>query len=165
MQSKLVAEADGKRIFVVVLDAGEEAIATLTEWASEENVSGASLTAIGAFEHATVGRYDFSTKGYVKIPVDSQTEVLSAIGDIVRDDDRKPSLHGHVVLGRRDGSTCGGHLLLGRVHPTLEITITETPQRLQRRKNAELGIALISDRSRHITETTIRIDGGRSLLR
>jgi predicted DNA-binding protein with PD1-like motif len=143
MHAKLVAETGGKRTFVVVLDCGEEAIATLTEWAAEENISGAALTAIGAFEHATVGWFDFETKDYVKIPVDSQTEVLSAIGDIALAEDGKPSLHVHVVLGRRDGSTCGGHLLHGRVHPTLEITVVEAPTHLRRRKQAGLGIALI----------------------
>lgn len=48
--------------YVVVLYFSEEAFATLTEWAAEEKVSGAALTAIGAFEHATVGWFDFETK-------------------------------------------------------------------------------------------------------
>jgi uncharacterized protein len=47
------------------------------------------------------------------------------------------------VLGRSDGSTRGGHLQEGHVRPTLEITITETPGHLTRRKHAELGLALI----------------------
>ncbi len=143
MQSRLVAEADGKRTFVVVLDTGEEAVSTLTRWAEQEAISGASLTAIGAFKTATVGWFDFDTKHYVEIPVDSQTEVLSAIGDIALGDDGKASLHVHVVLGRRDGSTCGGHLLNGRVHPTLEITVVEAPVHLRRKKQTGLGIALI----------------------
>lgn len=143
MQSRLVAEADGKRTFVVVLDTGEEAFSTLTRWAEQEAISGASLTAIGAFKTATVGWFDFDTKDYVEIPVDSQTEVLSAIGDIALGDDGKASLHVHVVLGRRDGSTCGGHLLNGRVHPTLEITVVEAPTHLRRKKQPGLGIALI----------------------
>lgn len=69
--------------------------------------------------------------------------MLSAIGDIAVDDDGKASLHVHVVLGLSDGSTRGGHLLGGRVRPTLEIILTETPARLRRRKRPDLGIALI----------------------
>jgi predicted DNA-binding protein with PD1-like motif len=69
--------------------------------------------------------------------------VLSAVGDIASDDNDKPSLHVHVVLGLNDGTTRGGHLLEGIVRPTLEVTLVETPAHLRRKKRPELGIALI----------------------
>ena len=69
--------------------------------------------------------------------------MLSAIGDVAVADDGKASLHVHIVLGLSDGSTRGGHLLEGRVRPTLEVLVTETPSKLRRRKRADLGIALI----------------------
>jgi predicted DNA-binding protein with PD1-like motif len=143
MKSKLVAETAGQRIFVVVLDPGEEAVASLTAFAGRKGLTGASLTAIGAFESATVGWFDFGSKSYRKIPVDEQCEVLSAIGDLAVDDSGRPSLHLHAVLGLSDGSTRGGHLLEGIVQPTLEITVTEAPVHLRRKKRPELGIALI----------------------
>jgi uncharacterized protein len=68
---------------------------------------------------------------------------LSAIGDIAVGDDGKASLHVHIVLGLSDGSTRGGHLLEGKVRPTLEVVVTETPSKLRRKKRADLGIALI----------------------
>ncbi|TIT44494.1 MAG: DNA-binding protein, partial [Mesorhizobium sp.] len=55
MKSQLVAESAGQRTFVVVLDPGEEAFATLTSFAVDQDIGGASLTALGAFERATVG--------------------------------------------------------------------------------------------------------------
>lgn len=128
---------------MVVLDPGEEAIAALTAFADQKEITGASLAAIGAFEKATVGWFDFQSKSYRKIPVDEQCEVLSAIGDIAVDDSGKPSLHLHAVLGLSDGSARGGHLLEGIVRPTLEITVLESPGYLRRRKRPELGIALI----------------------
>jgi hypothetical protein len=143
MKSKLVAETTGQRIFVVVLDPGEEAFATLSAFAGQKGIAGASLTAIGAFERATVGWFDFQSKSYRKIPVDQQCEVLSAIGDIAVDDSGKASLHLHAVLGLSDGSTRGGHLLEGFVRPTLEVTVTESPVHLRRTKRPNLGIALI----------------------
>ena len=143
MKSKLVAETSGQRIFVVVLDPGEEAFASLTDFAGQKGIAGASLTAIGAFEKATVGWFDFGSKSYRKIPVAEQCEVLSAIGDIAVDDIGKPSLHLHAVLGLSDGSTRGGHLLEGMVKPTLEVTVTESPVHLRRTKRPALGIALI----------------------
>ena len=143
MKSKLLSEGENARTFVVVLDAGDEAFKTISDFAAKEDIDAASVTAIGAFERAMVGWFDFATKSYRKIPIAEQCEVLSAIGDIAAGDDGRPSLHVHAVLGLADGSTRGGHLLDGLVHPTLEVMVTETPARLRRRKKPELGIALI----------------------
>jgi len=69
--------------------------------------------------------------------------VVSLLGVVAQGDDGKASLHLHAVLGLRDGSMRGGHLLSGIVRPTLEITITETASHLPRQKRDDLGIALI----------------------
>ena len=143
MKSKLVSDEPTSKVHVVILDLGEEAFAALTRFANDAGISAASLTAIGAFEKATVGWFDFATKSYKKIAVDEQCEVLSAIGDVAVGDDGKASLHLHIVLGMSDGSTRGGHLLEGKVRPTLEVVLTETPSKLRRKKKPELGIALI----------------------
>lgn len=143
MKSQLVNEVGGQRTFVVVLDPGEEAFAALTAFAADQKLDGASLTAIGAFERATVGWFDLNAKTYRRIPIDEQCEVLSAIGDIALGDDAKPSLHVHAVFGLSDGTTRGGHLLEGIVGPTLEVTLVEAPGRLRRSRRPELGIALI----------------------
>jgi predicted DNA-binding protein with PD1-like motif len=143
MQSKLVWENAGERTFILVLDAGEEAFAAIADFAARSNLAGASLTALGAFERATVGWFDLARKTYKPIEIDSQCEGLSLLGDIATGDDGKPSLHMHAVLGLSDGTTRGGHFLKGIVRPTLEVTIVETPVRLRRRKRPELGIALI----------------------
>jgi predicted DNA-binding protein with PD1-like motif len=143
MKSQRIAEKGRGETLIVVLDDGEEAFSALQEFAWKEGVSAASLTAIGAFSRATVGWFDFASKSYKEIAVDEQCEVLSAIGDVAIGDDGKASLHVHIVLGLSDGSTRGGHLLKGTVHPTLEVVLTETPARLRRRRRPELSIALI----------------------
>lgn len=143
MKAQLVNEVGEQRTFVVVLDPGEEAFGALTEFAAGQRIGSASLTAIGAFERATVGWFDLNAKTYCKIPIDEQCEVLSAIGDIAFGDDGKPSLHVHAVLGLSDGTTRGGHLLEGIVRPTLEVTVVESPGYLRRRKRPEIGAALI----------------------
>jgi len=143
MKSRLVWEQAGERTFVVVLEAGDEAFAAISEFANANRLGGASLTAIGAFERATVGWFDLREKTYRPIEIDEQCEGLSLIGDIAIGDDGKPSLHVHAVLGLKDGSTRGGHFLKGIVRPTLEVTIVETPTHLRRRKQPGLGIALI----------------------
>ena len=143
MQSKLVFEEAGERTFVLVLAAGEEAFAAISDFAARESLSAASLTAIGAFERATLGWFDLANKTYKPIHIESQCEGLSLLGDIALGDDGKPSLHMHAVMGLSDGTTRGGHFLKGIVRPTLDVTINETPARLRRRQRPELGLALI----------------------
>ena len=143
MKSELLSDHAGPKIHVVILDSGEEAFSALTRFANEAKIAAASLTAIGAFEKATIGWFDFGSKAYRKIEVSEQCEVLSAIGDVAVGDDGKASLHVHIVLGLSDGSTRGGHLLAGKVRPTLEVVLTEAPAKLRRKKRPDLGIALI----------------------
>jgi predicted DNA-binding protein with PD1-like motif len=143
MKSRQVSDQPGAQVYVVILDAGEEAFAALTQFSNDARILAASLTAIGAFEKATIGWFDFATKSYRKIEVNEQCEVLSAIGDVAVGDDGKASLHVHIVLGLSDGSTRGGHLLAGTVRPTLEVVLTQAPAKLRRKKRANLGIALI----------------------
>lgn len=143
MKSKLLTQNNGTKTHIVVLDPGEEAFSAIGEFASRENITAASIRAVGAFKRATVGWFDFGTKKYRPIEVDEQCEVLSVLGDVAVDDKGKPSVHVHVVLGVRDGSTRGGHLLKAIVNPTLELTIVETPAQLRRTSRPELGVALI----------------------
>jgi len=143
MKSTKVAGDAGLETRVAVLDSGEEAVAALTKFANDAQLTTASLTAIGAFEKATVGWFDFEKKTYKKIEVGEQCEVLSAIGDVAIGDDGKASLHVHIVLGLSDGTTRGGHLLAGTVRPTLEVVLIDTPSHLRRKKKPDLGIALI----------------------
>lgn len=143
MRHKLLASDAGERTFILVLDEGDEAFRTITAFAEEQGVTAASITAIGAFRSATIAFFEFETKHYKKIPIEVQSEVLSMIGDVAVDDDGKASLHLHVVLGFSDGSTKGGHFVMGHVRPTLEVVLRETAADLRRKHRADLGIALI----------------------
>ena len=133
--------------YAVVLATGDEAMQSLQEFVREQKIDAAGLTAIGAFERAVIGYFDWATKDYKRIPVDEQVEVLSLIGDVA-EADGKPVLHIHAVLGKFDGSVVGGHLLEGHVRPTLEVILTQPPAHLRKKKDPETGLALISlDRS------------------
>lgn len=142
MKSKSLKDGSG-RTFVLILEPGEDAFRAIAEFANRENITGASVTAIGAFAEAKVGWFDLAAKQYKPIQVSEQCEVLSLLGDVAEGDDGKASLHLHAVLGLKDGSVRGGHFLSGAVQPTLEVTIRETAAHLRRKKEADLGIALI----------------------
>jgi predicted DNA-binding protein with PD1-like motif len=143
MKTKLIHEAQGQRTFAVVLDLGDEVSDCLQNFASAQRLSAAQVTAIGAFESATLAFWDWETKAYRDIPVNEQVEVLSLNGDITEESGR-PKLHLHTVLGRRDGSAMGGHLKSARVRPTLEVIVTEAPAHLRRKEDPKTGLALIA---------------------
>ncbi len=132
----------GERTWILVFDEGDEAVSELTAFAREQGLSASHFTAIGAFRDAVVGWFDWDAKDYRRIPVAEQVEVLSLSGDVAEGQDG-PKVHAHVVLGRSDGSTRGGHLLEGHVRPTLELVLTESPPHLARRQDPRSGLALI----------------------
>src|ERR1700761_3726977 len=103
MKSKSIADGE-QRTFILVLDPGGEAFKEITEFANQQAIYGASVSALGAFAEAKVGWFDLSAKKYKPIPVAEQCEVLSLIGDVAEGDDGKASLHLHAVLGLQDGS-------------------------------------------------------------
>ena len=142
MQAKLI-NADGERTYAVIFDPGEDPVAGMQRFAEEHDLTAASFTAIGAFSSAQLGYFDWEKKDYERIAVKEQVEVLALIGDIAIQDGGEKKVHAHVVLGRRDGSACGGHLLAAAVRPTLEVILTESPGHLKRVHDPATGLALI----------------------
>jgi uncharacterized protein len=143
MQRKLLDDQDGLETWAVILETGDEAMACLERFARENDVTGAKLTAIGAFREAVLLYFDWESKSYEEIPVTEQVEVASLNGDIGVDETGDVALHVHVVLGRRDGSALAGHLKTGTVRPTREVIVTETPRHLRRVADATTGLTLI----------------------
>lgn len=141
MQTKLL-HANSTRLFVVTLETGEEVVQALLDFACTHDVEAAHLTAIGALEHALLGFYDPATKEYDEIPVEEQVEALSVTGNLAVYEGA-PKLHAHAVLGRRDGSTVGGHLIEARVRPTLEVMVTQAPSRMARAMDEATRLTLL----------------------
>jgi uncharacterized protein len=146
MTSKLLNEHGGLRTFAVVFRTDDDPVAGLMQFAREQKVHGAQLTALGAFRRATVGFFDLEAKDYRRIRFDEQMEVLALTGNIGVKKEDEPALHAHVVLGRADGSAHGGHLLEATVRPTLEVIVTETPRHLRRTHDPETDLHLIDPR-------------------
>src|SRR3984885_11438013 len=55
----------------------------------------------------------------------------------------KPVVHAHAVIGRKDGTAHGGHLLEAHIRPTCEVVLTESPSHLQKHIDPQSGLALI----------------------
>jgi len=123
---------------LLVFDPGDEILTTLQQFITDQRVPSAWFQAIGAFETSVIAYWNRETKQYEDIAVDEQVEVLSLSGNATR-----TKIHAHVVLGRRDGSTIGGHLKRGVVYPTLEMHLTLFDHELVRRRDEATGLDLI----------------------
>jgi len=141
MRSRRLADG-GARTFVLIFEAGDEVVAGVEGFAAEQAITAASLQGIGAFSDVLLGFFERDSRDYRRIPIDEQVEVLALLGDVALADGR-PKLHAHVVVGKRDGSAHGGHLLAAHVWPTLEVVLVDAPDRLQRVHDAASGLALI----------------------
>ena len=143
MKQKLLNETNGQRTFAVVLDTGDEVMACLESFVKTRHIRTAQMTAIGAFKSLILKYFDWESKKYLSNKVDEQVEVASLIGDVAIAPSGEPSLHIHLVVGRRDGTALAGHLGTAEVRPTLEVVLTESPAHLQKVKDDATGLALI----------------------
>lgn len=159
MRHKLLEHDDGRRKFVLVLDAGEEAVASIKAFAKQQDLEGATVAGIGAFESCSFGHFNPATKEFTRNDLTAQAEVLALNGNIAGrscqndghedddgdgdDDDGGPHLHLHCVVGLNDASTRGGHLIQGIVCPTMELIIEESPVHLHRGMDRASGLVLL----------------------
>ncbi len=142
MQIKLVSDSPAAKVYAVIFRRDDEILSGLNDFANTQHIEDAHFTAIGAISKATLGWLDLSQKAYRAIPVDQQVEVVSMIGDIALFNG-KPVVHAHMVLGRQDGSTIGGHLWEAYANPTLEVFVTANPTPLQKTPDSASGMKLI----------------------
>jgi predicted DNA-binding protein with PD1-like motif len=131
-----------RRRYVIKLAPGEEFVSSLTRFAAEARLGAGSFTAIGAFERVTLGFYDLDRKEYRRNEIERQVEAVSLAGNIAISDG-KPKVHAHVVVADSSGRAFGGHLLEGRVRPTLEIILDESDESLTRRFDEASGLSLL----------------------
>jgi uncharacterized protein len=134
---------DSPQTFVLVFETGDELAAGLLEFAKAQKLSAASFKAVGALSSVRLGWFSWETKRYEpSVMLDEQIELLSLIGDVALRDG-EPAVHAHAVIGKKDGTAHGGHLLRAFIRPTCEVVLTESPAHLQKFIDPESGLALI----------------------
>jgi len=62
MTSKLLNDHGGLRIFAVVFATGDDPVDGLMQFTRSHRITGAQLTALGAFSRSTVGYFDLQAK-------------------------------------------------------------------------------------------------------
>jgi predicted DNA-binding protein with PD1-like motif len=140
---RLIDTAGSARTYIVIFQTGDEIATGLQHFAEENGLSGSSFKAVGALSYAKVAWFNWEKKKYeTAAEFNEQVEVLSLVGDVALQDG-KPVVHAHLIIGRKDGTAHGGHLLEARVRPTLEVVLTESSQALRKTVDPESGLALI----------------------
>lgn len=115
------------RLFNLTFAKGDDVRAGLANFAVKNHLTNAHFTAIGALDYAVIGWSDRPKKAFKVIKLDEEMEVASLEGNIVRDKDGKPVVHGHIVVALlRNGEVRAGHLLQGRVSLTMQMYLTDS---------------------------------------
>ena len=131
------------KTFILVFETGDELSQGLRDFANQEQLSAASFTAVGALSSLRLGWFSWESKNYEpSVTLDEQVELLSLIGDVVLKDGT-PVVHAHAVIGKKDGTAHGGHLLEAHIRPTCEVILTESPIHLHKQIDPQSGLALI----------------------
>src|SRR5580704_15859072 len=132
MKSRLI-NADGTKTFIVIFETGDEVASGLKRFAKESQLASSSFKVIGALSGAKAGWFNWQTKAYeTAAEFKEQLEVLSLIGDVALQDGQ-PVVHAHLIVGKKDGTAHGGHLIEAHVRPTLEVVLTESSQPLRKK--------------------------------
>lgn len=124
-------------------DKGDKVMETLTQIAEKENIKTGFVSAIGAVDSATLSYYTMDSKDYKTETFNEPFEVLSLNGTLSTYENN-PHQHIHLVLGREDYSTIGGHLQEATVSITLEVHIKVLEAEVTRQTNDEFGIQTLA---------------------
>ena len=138
----LTPEKSSTTEYAVIFRTGDDPYAGLTQFAAKYHIQSAHFTAIGAFHDVRLGFYDPDKKMYRLIPIDTQVEVVSLVGDIAQLNG-KPAVHMHCVVSMPDGHALGGHFLSAHVQPLLEVFVTADPVALHKKHDDATGLTLM----------------------
>jgi uncharacterized protein len=115
------------RRFQLVFAKGDDVRAGLSDFAAKNHLTIANFTAIGALDSAVIGRSDPTKKAFRVVRLNEEMEVTSFTGNITRDRDGNPVVHGHIVVALlRNGAVYSGHLLQGRVSLTMQLYLDDS---------------------------------------
>ncbi len=113
------------------LDRGDNLFEALLKVASSLKLASAHISGIGALKDIELGYFDVDKKEYLRKTFEKDSELLSLDGNIAQQND-KPVLHLHAVLGDQNFQCFGGHLFNPTVAVTAEINIRVFNQQVER---------------------------------
>jgi predicted DNA-binding protein with PD1-like motif len=119
--------------YLMRLDPGDELVASLRQFATDEDIVGAYVTGLGSTSQATMSWLDPESGEYQRRKFDEAMEVATLSGTIsVAADDGRPFVHLHGVLAPRELLAYAGHIHEARTGAVMEIVIFTFAERLER---------------------------------
>lgn len=128
--------------YLLVLNKGEEIVSALTQFATETNLTCASVSGIGATDDAEMGVFDTFEKQYYTKQIRAMTEITGLNGNVTQKDG-KPYVHLHATLATMF-DVVGGHLTKAVVSATAELFVTAYPIATNRQFDSAIGINLLT---------------------
>lgn len=123
------------------IDKGEEILEQIKAIALQENIRLASVQALGAVNHFTVGVFKTDEKKYYSNTFDGSFEIVSLTGTINTMNDEF-YCHLHMSAGDDKGHVFGGHLNKAIVSATCEMVIQIIDGKVDRYFDEEIGLNL-----------------------
>ena len=127
--------------WLIRLDRGEEAVATLARFARAKKIRGAVFHGQGALKDPVLAYYDLKKKHYLERAFRGLYEAVGMTGNLAMLGGA-PALHCHLVIGDRSLKTHAGHLVRGAAGGTLEVVL-RTTRPLRRARDAQTGLNVI----------------------
>ncbi len=125
--------------YTLSIDNHTEIVDALEDFCTKKGIKSGSITGIGAIDRMTLRFFDPATKQYVDKEFREQMEIASLLGN-VSTLNGKTYLHLHIVAGRRDYTTLGGHLLSAHLSGAGEIFIEDFGDETERVFSEEIGL-------------------------
>ena len=132
----------GQKI-VMKLAIGEGIKENLISLAEKEDIRAAEVTGLGAVDRVDLAFYHLNTQNYENHQIEEGFEVLSLMGNLTMNQG-KYHPHLHIVLGRKDLSTIGGHLNEAYTSVTMEITVTILEGAIERSLDETVSLDLMN---------------------
>ena len=123
---KVIELSPNSRTFRINFAKGDEIASGLLEFAEKYHLTNSHFTAIGAFDHVTLGWYDPAKRTYRKNQLDEEVEVASFSGNITLDAKGKPVVHAHCVVALSDGRAMAGHFVEGHVSLVMQVYLEDS---------------------------------------
>lgn len=137
----LVAKIDDK--FLIRLDRGEEILSTLKSICKKYEIKAGKISGIGAVYDVSLGFYHLPSKIYDSKKFEGEYELLSLSGNVSYLEG-EPLTHLHMTMSDANYQVFGGHLFEAKIAVTGEIWIIPADIDIERVKNQEIGLNLMS---------------------
>lgn len=126
---------------IVRIDKGEEIMEKVKEIALKERIKLATVNALGAINHFTVGVFKTEEKKYLANEFKGNFEIVSLTGTINTMNDEF-YCHLHMSAGSEKGEVFGGHLNNALVSATCEMVINIIDGKVERYFHEDIGLNL-----------------------